>query len=311
MLSGYAPHVREAKSLAFLRAYTDDSASEIGDRRLFFAGFVHRAEEWALFAESWDAELKCAPAIEYLKMSEAQNLKKQFKNWSRAQCDAKLLALARTILHFRPVSFQFSIDRQKFDRIVKPVSPRGLGSAHFCCCLGIMSGLARYAAGIGGNAPIEFVFDEQDGVDIDVQMWFKAMKSGLPRKIRKLISGTPSFRSDLQLVQLQAADLLAWNLRREHENRNEDLPILKLLRRPHEHLLCGEIPESMMLGWADHHSKFPLVERLKTKPQWRKFKAEFANLLSAGFIPPRGNRWKNAVYHAREFLSRLRGKEKP
>ena len=306
MLSGYPPRIREAKPLAFLRAFTDDSASEIGDRRLFLAGFLNRADEWALFAEAWDAELAVAPAIKYLKMSEAQNLKDQFRGWHHEARDAKLMALAGVVSRFRPFSFQFSIDRSKFDQIVKRVSPRGLQSPHFTCCFGVVSGLTRFAASEGGNVPIEFIFDTQDGVDIDVQLWFEAMKTNLPRKVQKLISGTPTFRNDRDVVQLQAADMLVWHLRREHENHDgETLPVLELLRQPRLHLLCGEIPEAMMSSWAAHHSKMPQIANLQTKLQWRRFKGDFARLLSSGFIPPRGTRWKNAVYHARERLARF------
>ena len=196
ILSCYAPEVRRDKVVAVLRAFTDDSASDMGDRRIFFAGFMHRAEQWALFAEAWDKELKTEPTIQYLKTSEAQNLRGQFLQWRREICDAKLLTLARVIHHYRPISFQFSINRQQFDQIVKPASPKGLASPHFTCCFGIVSGLTRFAASRGGNIPIEFIFDEQDGVSIDVQLWFDALKTSLPKKTRKLISGTPLFRNE-------------------------------------------------------------------------------------------------------------------
>jgi len=292
--------------LAFLRAFTDDSASDIGDRRLFLAGFVHRAEKWAVFAEAWDAELKAAPAIKYLKMSQAQNLGGEFRGWSRQDCDAKLLALASVIHRLHPISFQFSISRQKFDQILKPASPRGLASPHFTCCFGIVSGVTRFAVNEGGNIPIEFIFDEQDGVSVDIQLWFEAMKTSLPRKVQKLIRSTPSFKNDLDMVPLQAADMLAWHLRREHEKRENDvLPVLELLRRSGEHLLCGEIDEPTMTRWADHHRSLPAVNVLKTKPQWQNFRKEMAALLTSGFIPPRGTRWKNALYFARERLGKL------
>lgn len=305
-LSSYAPEVRRNKAVAFLRAFTDDSASEIGDRRLFFAGFVHRAEQWALFAEAWDAELKTRPAIKYLKMAEAQNLKKQFRGWDADVRDAKLLSLAHVIAKFRPISFQFSIDRSKFDELYKPHAPRGLASPHFTCCLGVMSGLARFAKERGGNVPIEFIFDEQDGVSIDVQLWFDAIKHSLPRKIQKFIAGTPTFKDDMHVIQLQAADLLAWHVRREHENRDGDsLPPLGLMRRPHEHVFLGEISTEQMVQWAEHHKALPRVKILQSKSQWRKFKVDMAALLSSGFIPPRGTRLKNLIYFIREFFAGL------
>lgn len=168
--------------------------------------------------------------------------------------------------------------------------------------------MTRFAASQGGNVPVEFIFDEQDGISLDVQLWFDAMKGALPRKIRKLISGTPLFRNDKDMVQLQAADMLAWYLRREHEARPDDdaeSPVLNLIRCPGLHLLCGEIKEAMMTKWADHHRTLPAVDNLKTKPQWRNFRNEMSVLLASGFIPPRGTRWKNAIYYARESIARF------
>jgi len=295
--------------VAFLRAFTDDSGSEIGDRRLFLAGLLHRAEEWALFAEAWNEALKEQPSIEYLKTSEAQSRRGEFRGWRQEDVDAKLLRLARVVREFRPISFQFSINRQKFDEIYKDAAPRGLGSPYFSCYFGIISGVTRWGASMGGKTPVEFVFDEQDGVSIDIQLWFDAMKEALPRKVQRLISGTPLFRDDRDMIQLQAADLLVWYLRREHENREDDNvdTVLDLLRRPGEHLLCGEIDEELMSKWAKHHRSLPAIDRLKTKPEWQRFRTMMGSLLSSGFIPPRGARWKNAIYNARERITRFIG----
>jgi hypothetical protein len=240
-------------------------------------------------------------------MSEAQALEGQFRGWQRDVCAAKLLKLALVIRDFRPISFQFSLDRNKFYEIYAPSSPKGLANPQFISCFAIVSGVARYAKDVGGNIPVEFIFDEQDGVDIDVQLWFNAMKSVLPRRIKKLISGTPLFRNDKQIIQLQAADMLAWHLRREHERRDSDekFPVLDLLRRSGEHLLIGEINEATLRRWAKHHDSMPAIANLKTKPQWRKFKKQMAILLSSGFIPPRGTRWKNFLYYARERIARF------
>ena len=109
--------------MAFLRAFTDDSASDVGDRRLFMAGYMNRTELWARFAEAWAEELRGAPSIEYLKMAEAQNLRDQFdwrKGWTEEKRDEKLRGLARVIRHFNPISFQMSIDRRV--ALVRPKS---------------------------------------------------------------------------------------------------------------------------------------------------------------------------------------------
>ena len=50
-----------------LQAFTDDSAAQAGDKRLYLAGYLHRADVWASFSKDWHKELKAWPAIEYLK----------------------------------------------------------------------------------------------------------------------------------------------------------------------------------------------------------------------------------------------------
>lgn len=214
MVSGYARPYRLNKPLAFIHAYIDDSVSQVGKRRLFMAGFMNRAEAWALFADAWAEELKAHPKIEYLKMAEAQGLKGQFKGWRREDVDEKLRGLARVISHFKPVSFEFTVDCEDYIRIVKPASPRGLGNPYFSCSLAVISGLSRAVAQHKGKTPIKFIFDRQDGVDDDVRLAFESLKEQLPKRARELISGEPSFEDDKLVTPLQAADMIAWHLRR-------------------------------------------------------------------------------------------------
>lgn len=310
-VSGYARPHRLNKPLAFLHAYTDDSASEKGDRRLFMAGYLNRAENWALFSDAWDEQLRAAPSIDYLKMVEATNLRDQFarkKGWTEQARDEKLRGLARVIRHFRPVSFEFSINREKFYSVVKPVSPRGLGNPHFTCCLGVVSAVTRYADSQKIKLPIDFIFDQQDGVAEDIGLLFEEIKKGLPKGARKLISAPPIFMDDKdrQFMPLQAADMLAWHVRREREVciPPERLPMANLLRADSGHLM-SELDETMMHRWAHHHSQLPGIPQLQSKGQWQRFKAEMARLNSLGYIPPHGSRWKNALYRARERLARL------
>jgi len=86
-------------------------------------------------------------------------------------------------------------------------------------CFTVVSAVSRYVAESPVRAPIRFVFDEQQGVDVDVEMFFSEMIKSLPAEAQNLIDGLPAFKSDkeLQYAPLQAADFLAWHLRREHE----------------------------------------------------------------------------------------------
>lgn len=294
-VSGYAPRSRAGVPLAFLQAFTDDSASETGDRRLFMAGYLNHAEKWARFAEAWDEELRAAPAIDHLHMVEAYNLRGQFdfrRGWTAERRDGKLRDLSRVIRHFEPLSFEFSINREKFYRDLKPVSPRGMQSPHFTLCFFVVAGLANFAASQNGNIPIDFIFDAQDGVSGDVVMFFEDMIRVLPKKSKRLINGTPIFRSDLQFTQLQAADMLAWYLRRQHET-GEKMPITNLVLGNNH--LAAEVPEGAIDKWAAHHSQLPGLKMVQSKAQWRGIKEEIARLKAAGIDPRKVN--KPGIYY--------------
>lgn len=289
--------------MAFLHAYIDDSATDMRDRRLFMAGYLTRADKWALFTEAWDEELRSPPSIEYLRMVEANNLRDQFKGWTEQARDEKLRGLARVIRHFEPFSFEFSISRELNDKILKPVSLRGLGNAHFSCCFSVVSGVARFAASQGIRAPIQFVFDQQEGVDKDIGLLFDMMKQHLPSQAQKLISGAPQFEDDKKLLPLQAADMLAWHIRREYEagkSIQDPLPMADLLRCSDGHLV-SEIPEAYIRTWAGHY-KSVVPPRFRSKGRWQEIRREIGALSSLGLMPNRIGLWKRALWRLRTRL---------
>lgn len=279
--------------MAFLRAFIDDSVAQKGDKRLFLAGYLHRADAWAHFSEVWENELRSWPAIEYFKGKEAHNLDGQFdrKRWDHPKRDAKIAKLAEIIRVFRPISFHFSLNRKLFEEVLKPVSPRGLSQPHFVVCFHVVAGLAQYAARCGINRQIEFIFDEQDGVSADIQLFFSHLKRSLPKEAQDLIEGVPWFKNDKdkRFMPLQAADMLAWHVRREHEYPDKKIAILSELLHPAGHLV-GEIPDEAIHRWADHHSKLQGVPLLKSQQQWRDLKTEIQSLMDRGVDPSKINR---------------------
>lgn len=317
-VSGYAPHLRGRAGLAFLRAFIDDSAAQQGDKRLFMAGYLHRADAWAGFSEAWHSELRSWPSIDYFKAAEAHHLNGQFDykcGWDEAKRNVKIGCLAEIIRHFAPLSFQFSLNRRLFEEQLTPVSPYGFGKPHFQLSHVVVSGIARSAANQGITEPIEFIFDEQDGVSSDVAMYFEGMMEAIPDEARRLIDGTPSFKNDKdkRFMPLQAADLLAWHVRREHET-GESLPMTRSLINQDAHLV-GELPDESVLKYVDHHSKLPEIGLIQSKQQWRKFKQYAQELRAAGIDPKRVTR--AGIYYpdswgifgrALEFVRRVLGR---
>ena len=293
--------------MASLQAFIDDSASDSGDRRLYLAGYLNRADTWVRFSMAWREELHAAPAIDYLKMSEANALDGQFAGWATAARDEKLRGLVRVINHFKPLSFEFSVSREEYYRQVKPVAPRGLGNPHFVCCVGVVFGLARYVDSEKVKIPIDFIFDQQTGVSDDFVLFIDHMKTSLGKGARRLIAST-TFADDKQFLPIQAADMLAWHLRREREVGGPmgSLAGADLLRNPNGHLM-SEIGEANIKSWSEHFSKLPNIDQMQGPRQWRNLKGEITRLSSLGFVPPHGSRWKNALYATRERIARLFG----
>jgi hypothetical protein len=287
--------------MASLQAFIDDSASDIGDRRLYLAGYLNRADKWARFSEAWREELKAAPSIAYLKMSEANAFAGQFAGWTVDARDEKVHGLIRVINHFEPMSFEFSVSREEYYRDVKPAAPRGIGNPHFACCLHVVFGIAQYVDSENVRVPVDFIFDQQTGVSDDLELFLDYMKRNLPKSAQKLIA-TVVFEDDKQFVPIQAADMLAWHLRRERES-GVPMPAAAQLCNRSGHLV-SEFDAAKMKSVSRHLSKLANIDQMQGPGQWRNLKAEIRHQTSLGFIPPHGTRWKNTLYGARDRIVR-------
>lgn len=290
-----------------LQAYVDDSASDDGERRLFLAGYINTADKWELFSEAWAEELKRAPSIDYLKMREANRLHGQFRGWLAEDRDEKLRDLSRIIRHFQPASIHASVSRSEVERIIKPVAPYGFSSPYFYCFQAVMIPLAisQYKARQDVKVPVDFIFDNQEGLGEDVKTLYKAIREEQPRHIRNLLSLEPVFRDDKQVLPLQAADMLAWHIRRHYERGDPDgFMVPDFLSADGLHMAV-DITAADLTRIAEGFAPIPGTSIIRDKNTWRKMSADLQRLIASGFIPPRGTRWKNAVHRARIFLARF------
>ncbi|MGC2421984.1 MAG: DUF3800 domain-containing protein [Candidatus Acidiferrales bacterium] len=226
-----------------LTAYFDDSASEETDKLLVLAGYVHSAEAWARFSDDWKAIVDAVPTIRYFKMREAQNLSGEFLGWDVIARDAKVLSLADVIKRHEPWSLECSISRTDYLRIVRPVVPYDIRHPYFDAFYAAIIKLAEWHHHLGLTTPVDFVFDEQGEIGAQAVIWYEHIKSMQTPEIRAMLGSSPVFRDDKRTPPLQAADLLAWHLRRgrEERNKNEYRPVMeKLLPLFHAEVSLGE-----------------------------------------------------------------------
>jgi Protein of unknown function (DUF3800) len=226
-----------------LTAYFDDSASEEKSKILVLAGYVHSTETWVRFSDDWLAILSAAPTIQYFKMREAENLSGEFLGWDAAARDAKVLAFADLIEKHKPWSIACFISRADHQDIIRPIIPYDLRHPYVDAFYAIIIKLAQWHRHDGRTAPVDLVFDEQGEMGRNAAMWYEHIKSMQPPEIQAMLGDIPEFRDDKQTPPIQAADLLAWHLRRSKEdrNRNEHRPIMdKLIPVAHAEAVLDE-----------------------------------------------------------------------
>lgn len=227
----------------------------------------------------------------------------QFTGWSRPDRDAKIERLFQIIQASNLLSFEISLSQKTYNKIVKPHAPRGLGNAHFCCIFGIVSSVSRYLSTQDLGITVDFYFDNQDGVQEDFDLFFEYMKKDIPHSARKLIRKKPEFLDDKIALPLQACDMLAWHIRREHEIGQSKFSLADKLANPHLHI-SSEISDEILSKWGRAFEQTPNVKLVQSKSQWQKMRKITRDALSAGYIPPYGTHWRNFMYIARQ---RIRG----
>jgi hypothetical protein len=103
-----------------------------------------------------------------------------------------------------------------------------------------------------GYLPVDFIFDEQGAAESKCLKWYHPLKDKVAEPHKTMMSNTPQFKDDRQVMPLQAADMLAWHLRREYQFPDEERPTAGLLN-----------PEGMLVRVIGRNSLEELVEMSK------------------------------------------------
>jgi hypothetical protein len=118
----------------------------------------------------------------------------------------------------------------------------------------------------GIKTPVDYVFDEKGDAGAEALLWYSATKDAQQPDIRNLMGSTPVFKSDEEVLPLQAADLVAWRYRRLLEGREDDPELAATMRL--DEIVHGEfpMPNSMLDHMASEILKVPGVAESKHLP---------------------------------------------
>jgi hypothetical protein len=206
-----------------LEAYIDDSGN--GNPPVYIlAGFVARAEKWTEFTEEWRLALAKPPGLTYFKMKEAAALRGQFYGWSREDRDQRLGEMISLIRRHVISGVSTGVYHADYNSIIKEKIAKQTDSPYFIMYHGMIAATLRFLEKNKIAEKIDFIFDEQFGQSDQVQTTYSAMVEFAPPRVKHLLGSRPIHRSELECLPLQAADLLAWHIRRwfdEHEKGRE------------------------------------------------------------------------------------------
>lgn len=228
-LSGLPEQTRRKWLILTLQAYFDDSGGKRQGRYMAMSGLFGEAEVFASLSDEWRKSLEgpYPPGrISYFKMDEACQLDGEFKDWSEEHRNQKVWQLAKLINRSDLLEIGARIDLAAFEKIGQRWShvKAKRGDAvrfhsmdqpyvmlfQYVLITAVTEAVARKAA-----TPIDVIFDEQDLFKTTIMHGYTDLldlENEHPAR-RAVIPSHPMFRDDKVFVPLQAADMLAGELR--------------------------------------------------------------------------------------------------
>jgi hypothetical protein len=203
------------------QAFFDDSGGRGHSPVLVLGGLIAPyLPAWKAFTEEWQQVLDMKPSIAYFKMNEAAGLGGQFIGWDPVIRDEKVRAFYKTIE--RNVAFQASviIDLDAFRKVAAEY-PFLNDNPHYLAFSGVVAGVVRNQTALGITGHIDFIFDEQAREKPEIMNawdWYKSIAIG---EQKGLLGNTPAFADDKKVLPLQAANLVAWWIRKMASERQQ------------------------------------------------------------------------------------------
>lgn len=211
LASGYASARRRRHPLWMLEAYFDDSGNGHGPV-FVLAGWLSTAERWAAFNEEWQSVLDENPAIRPFKMKQAMAPSGVWRRMSDEGRYGLLDRMHSAVMSHAMRAFACVVHRDAFDEMIH----EGLevpGTAYWLAFMGVVHQTMDYHRETGLTDKVGFVFDRQ------MHEWPRAYSAFLGWRqnhpsLARFVAGTPREETDDDVLPLQAADYLVWQVRR-------------------------------------------------------------------------------------------------
>jgi len=213
---------RRKRMLLMLRVYCDDTWN---DEVFVMGGFMADAANWAAFADDWRDALSRPPIINYFVMNDAMKNRGEFRHLQIEQRDEKISLLNAVISQHSPLEVYSLIPLEPLRRLyenselqtlmrgLKPRYQKMVIDPYYHALCSVISGIARMQIDRGVSEKIDFIFDEKRRHEPRIRNAWYPIAENQPPEMRQIISSSPLFLDDKDVLPLQAADMAAWHRR--------------------------------------------------------------------------------------------------
>jgi hypothetical protein len=201
-----------------IQVFVDDSGGKGQGEVFVFSALIASAEAWAQIADQWSVCLRASPSIRYFKMDHAADMSGEFRGFSPKERDDKLRRLCAILNRSEVAEFSCTLVLQDFMERWSPRLGKPASEPYFFPFQVINSGMGAELLRRGETQPCEIFFDENVVFGPRAKAWYPVLKESFPSYFKKLMPVEPFFRSDLDIMPLQSADLAAWMQRNVNEN---------------------------------------------------------------------------------------------
>lgn len=224
--------------------YFDDSR---GDHVHAIAGYIGLAEAWdGQFVDDWRAILASGPSpLSEFKSSDCRHLSREFQGWDRAEANRVALDCLHAlggpnspVLFGVGAAIHLRADEYSSDDVV--LEQVGLRIAF----MEIIAVVLAMAQRLGASDTVQCICDEQPGLQGVLHDTFEYARDVAMRDRAACRISDLQFENSKELIPLQAADMLAYETRKDLLNRMENP------QRHRSRALTYLIGQKSHIGWV-------------------------------------------------------------
>ncbi len=207
------------KAILMLKAFFDESGAFHDSEYVCMAGGLASLESWTKLEKEWVAVLR-EFNLEWFHMTDFESNHDQFKGWDAYPEKHRTLLASLVHIIRENVEIYIGTSENTFEHKLV-TNPQKKDNPYFNCLLTCIDCAAQHASAQGPNEKVEMIFADHPEFGRQVRYLYPQVKEvgGFYKAL-----GPDAYASPKDVIPLQAADLIAFEFRKEIERRGGKRP---------------------------------------------------------------------------------------